>query len=336
MKLSYKPYTLQLRHVFTVSSSSRVSTPIVLVEIEHEGIVGYGEASMPPYLGESVETVCRFLENVDVKQFNDPFLVEDILSYVDSLSEADTAAKAAIDIALHDLVGKLLGVPLYKLLGLNPANAPCTSFTIGIDTPNKVAEKTKEADEYKILKLKLGSENDRELVEAVRSVTSKPLYVDANQGWTEKQAALDEIYWLSEQGALMVEQPMKKERIDDIAWLTQHSPIPIVADEGIKRLTDLLEYHGAYTGVNVKLMKSTGIREGLKMIHAAKSLKMKTMIGCMTETSCAISAASHLSLLTDYADLDGALLVTNDIYRGTTFKDGRVVLSGLPGIGLDC
>ena len=236
MKLSWEPYELQLRHVFTVASYSRTTTPDVQVKIEYDGFTGYGEASMPPYLGQTVQSVCSFLEKVDLGQFADPFCIDDILTYVDSLSPGDTAAKAAVDIALHDLVGQLLGQPWYRIWGLDAAKAPDTTFTIGIDTADVVREKTREcASQFNILKVKVGLENDMEMIRAIRDVTMLPLAVDANQGWKDREKALEEIFWLKEQGIVMVEQPMPKERIDDNAWLTERSPLPIFADEAIQR-----------------------------------------------------------------------------------------------------
>ena len=187
MKLSFYPYELQLAHTFTVSSYSRKTTPDVQVEIEYEGYTGYGEASMPPYLGHTVESVCAFLSKVDLSTFDSPFLLEDIMEYLDTLSDGDSPAKAAIDIALHDLVGKLLGAPLYQIWGYNPSKAGPTTFTIGIDTPEVVREKTLEcAEKFKILKVKVGLDTDEQMIRTIRSVTDLPLAVDANQGWKDK------------------------------------------------------------------------------------------------------------------------------------------------------
>ena len=279
--MNFFPYELKLRHVFTVASYSRSTTPDVQLEITYDGITGYGEASMPQYLGQSVASVTAFLKKVDLGQFNDPFQLEDILSYVDGLSVGDTAAKAAIDIALHDLVGKLLGAPWYKIWGLNKAKAPSTTFTIGIDTPEVVRQKTREcADRFNILKVKLGRDNDKELIETIREVTKLPIAVDVNQGWKDRQMALDMIYWLKERGIVMVEQPMPKEQKDDIAWITQQSPLPIFADEAIQRLKDIKDVEGAYSGINIKLMKCTGMREAWKMLNYARAIGMKVMVGC--------------------------------------------------------
>ncbi len=335
MKLSWAPYELQLRHTFTVASYSRTTTPDVQVRIDYDGFTGYGEASMPPYLGQTVESVCAFLEKVDLGRFSDPFQLEDILSYVDSLSPGDTAAKAAVDIALHDLVGKLLGQPWFRLWGLDPAKAPDTTFTIGIDTADVVREKTREcADKFNILKVKVGLENDEEMIRTIREVTDLPLAVDANQGWKDREKALDEIFWLAEQGVVMVEQPMAKERLEDNAWITERSPLPIFADESIQRLADIPAIKGAYSGINIKLMKCTGMREAWKMLTYARAEGMRVMVGCMTETSCAVSAAAQLSPAVDFADLDGNLLISNDRFAGVTVEGGRLVLPDRPGIGL--
>lgn len=240
LKLRFFPYELKLKHVFTVATYSRTTTPDVQVEIEYDGVIGYGEASMPPYLGQTVDSVMAFLKKVDLEQFDDPFRLEDILAYVDGITPGDTAAKAAIDIALHDLVGKLLGAPWYRIWGLDKAKAPSTTFTIGIDTPEVVREKTLEvAGQFNILKVKLGRENDKQMIETIRSVSDLPIAVDANQGWTDKKYALDMIQWLKEKGIVMIEQPMPKAQLDDIAWVTQHSPLPVFADESLQRLTDV-------------------------------------------------------------------------------------------------
>ncbi len=335
MTLRFEPYELQLRHTFTVASYSRKTTPDVQVRIDYEGLTGYGEASMPPYLGQTVESVCTFLQKVDLEQFRDPFRLEDILTYVDGLSEGDTAAKAAVDIALHDLVGKLLGQPWYKIWGLNPEKAPDTTFTIGIDTAEVVREKTREcADRFNILKVKVGLDNDKEMIQTIREITDLPIAVDANQGWKDKFKALDMIGWLQEHGIVMVEQPMPKEQIDDIAWLRERTELPIFADEAVQRLRDIKALEGAYDGINIKLMKCTGMREAWKMLNYARAEGMQVMVGCMTETSCAVSAAAQLSPAVDFADLDGNLLISNDRFEGVTVVKGKLTLPDRPGIGL--
>ena len=334
MQLSFKPFELQLKHTFTLATSSRTTTPVMLVELKHDELIGYGEASMPPYLGESHETVARFLKKVDLSGFNDPFRMDEILEYVDQLEPGNRAAKACVDIALHDLVGKILGQPWYKIWGLKSEDTPYTTYTIGIDTREVVIEKTKEASAFKMLKVKMGRDNDKELIETIRSVTDVPLCVDVNQGWKDKHEALEMIHWMNEKGIVFVEQPMPKEQLDDMAWLTAHSPLPTIADEAFQRIHDIPKFKDVYSGINIKLMKSTGMREAKKMIDVARALDMNVMIGCMTETSCAISAASQLSPLCDWADLDGALLITNDVFDGMKVIDGKVTLFDLPGIGV--
>lgn len=334
MKLTFKPYTLELKHVFTVAVNSRTTTPVMLTEIEFDGVKGYGEASMPPYLGESHETVNKFLSKVNLEQFDDPFQMEDILDYVDSVDEKNTAAKASVDIALHDLVGKLMNQPWYKIWGYDKSKTPFTSYTIGIDTAEVVKQKAKEAEIYKILKVKLGRDNDKEMIETIRSVTNTPITVDVNQGWKDKHYALDMINWLSKHNVEFIEQPMPKEQVDDIAWLTENSPLPIIGDESVQRIPDVVKAHGVFSGINIKLMKCTGLREAHKMLDLARSLNMKVMLGCMTETSCAISAAAQLSPMIDWADLDGNLLIKNDPYEGVKVIDGKITLNDYPGIGL--
>ncbi len=334
MKLKYYPATLELKHTFTVSSYSRKTTPIVLTEIEHDGFIGYGEASMPQYLGESHESVMNFLSKINLEKYKNPFELETILSDIDKIESNNCAAKASVDIALHDLIGKLVNQPWYNILGLNKNNTPVTSFTIGIDTPEIIKQKVGEANEFRIIKVKLGTENDREIIETIRSISDKPISVDANQGWKIKELALDMIYWLKEKNVLFIEQPMPKNNFDEVAWLTDRSPLPTFADEDVQRLSDIIKVKGVYSGINIKLMKCTGIREAVKMITLAKALNMMVMLGCMTETSCAISAAAQLSPLVDYADLDGNLLIKNDVFTGSKIVNGKIYLNSIPGIGV--
>lgn len=335
LRLAFFPYELKLRHAFNLARSSRTTTPDVQVEIEFDGVKGYGEASMPPYLGESVESVCRFLGRLDLGQFSDPFRIEEIHEYMESVAPDNRAAKASVDIALHDLCGKIMGQPWYKIWGLDPGRTPCTSYTIGIDTPEVVRQKVAEAAPYRVLKVKMGLDNDRELVETIRECRPDvPLCVDANQGWNDRDRALEMCHWLKERGCMFVEQPFDKSRLDDAAWLTERSPLPVIADEAVQRLTDVGRLAGAYSGINIKLMKSTGMHEAYQMAVLARALGMKVMLGCMTETSCAVTAAAQLSPLADYADLDGNLLISNDRFDGLTIENGRVIIPSRPGIGV--
>lgn len=335
LRLTFFPYELKLRHAFNLARSSRTTTPDVQVEIEFDGVKGYGEASMPPYLGESVESVCRFLSKLDLSQFSDPFRIEEIHEYMEGIAPDNRAAKASVDIALHDLCGKIMGQPWYKIWGLDPGRTPCTSYTIGIDTPDVVRQKVAEAAPYRVLKVKMGLDNDKELVETIRECRPEVLIcVDANQGWNDRDKALEMCHWLKERGCLFVEQPFDKSRLDDAAWLTERSPLPVIADEAVQRLADVGRLAGAYSGINIKLMKSTGMHEAYQMAVLARALGMKVMLGCMTETSCAVTAAAQLSPLADYADLDGNLLISNDRFDGLTIEDGRVIIPSRPGIGV--
>lgn len=306
----------------------------MMVELEQDGTIGYGEASMPPYLGETQETASRFLSRVDLSKYRNPLAMADVLSDVDAIAPGNNAAKAAVDIALHDWVGKRLGRSFCRIWGLDPAACPVTSFTIAMDSAEMVRMKVEEAAPYKVLKVKLGGASDREMIEAVRSVTDKPIRVDVNQGWGERESALRMIEWLARMGVELIEQPMAKHQVDNIAWLRDRSPLPLFADESVARLTDLPAAQGVFDGINVKLMKSTGMHEAHAMITLGRSLGLKIMIGCMTETSCAISAAAQLSPLADYADLDGALLISNDLFRGACVVDGKVTPGEEPGIGV--
>ena len=248
----------------------------------------------------------------------------------------DFAAKAGVDIALHDLLGKIMGQPWYKIWGLDPAKAPVTSFTIGIDTEDVVRQKVREASPYKLIKVKMGLDKDQETIEIIKQMMPDvPLCVDCNQGWKDKEHALEMCHWLKERGCVFVEQPFDKEWIDETAWLRERSPLPIIADEAFQRLPDIVRFKGVYDGINIKLMKSTGLHEAYKMITVARALDMKVMIGCMTETSCAVTAAANLSPLVDFADLDGNLLIANDRFKGMTVENGKITLHDIPGIGVE-
>lgn len=334
MQLTYQPFELLLKHTFTIAKFSRTSTPLMLVQLTHEGQTGYGEASMVPYMGESHQTATAFLNKVDVSQFKYPFDYPAIIAYLDSIAPGQPAVKAAVDIALHDLDGKLQGKPCWQMLGSDPLKMPVTSYTIGIDTKEIILQKVKEAEGLKVIKVKLGRDSDKALIQTIRSVTNVPLYVDANQGWTDRQQSLDLIYWLQEQGVQLIEQPMLKTDIDGNAWITEHSPIPIIGDEAVQRLADVDAAKGVYHGINIKLMKAAGMYEAKQMIDRASELGLKVLIGCMSETSCATLAAAALAPQCDWADLDGPMLTTNNPYQPPGMADGKWVLSDDAGLGM--
>lgn len=336
MKLSYSPYTLYFKRPFKIAHGTRESTAIVLTEIECQGSTGYGEACLPPYLRETQDTVVSFLNKASkiLASSNYPFNMEVLLNEIDSIDSANTAAKAAIDIALHDLIGKLENKPCWKMLGCNKNDAPYTTYTLGIDEPEVIKQKVREGDAFKVLKVKLNGECDKRIIDTIRSVTDKPIAVDINQGWKDKFFALEMIEWLKDKNVLFVEQPLPKNNFDDALWLYERSPLPLIADESIQRCPDIDNVKDCFHGINIKLMKCTGMHEAFKMIQIARKLNLKVLIGCMSETYCAVSAAAQLSPLVDYADLDGPLLIKNDMFSGIAFVEGKITLNELPGIGV--
>jgi len=335
MKLKYYPYTIILKEEFTLSIGSRKTTPSVMVEVEHNGLSGYGEASLPPYLSEDQSSVIRFLNKLKFDSFSEPENIDLMLDYIDNIADGNNAAKASVDIALHDLLGKFLDVPLHKYLGIDRRDNIYSSYTIGISDSKKIKQKIDDASEFKFLKVKLGTENDREIVSTIRELTDKPLYIDVNQGWSDKYFALDMISWLAGQNVVLVEQPLPKENFEDSKWLMERSSLPIIADEAVQEPKDLDEIKDLYYGIKIKLMKAGEIRQAYRMMKRAKELNLKIMLGCMTETSCAITAASHLSPLADWVDLDGAELISNDLFTGTKINDGALIIPDLPGLGVE-
>lgn len=338
--LDWRPYTGQLKYTFTIATYSRSFTPLVLVRLRWRDFTGYGEASMPQYLGETTDSVTAFLGRVAsevLPRFNDPFLMEDILAATDALEQRNTAAKAAVDIALHDLVGKVLGRPWWQIWGYNEADTPCTSYTIGYDADDAVVnEKIDEASWTKVIKVKLGmgEDEDKRMINLIRAKLDTVICVDANQGWKSREMALDMIHWLAERNVCLIEQPMAKEDLDSAAWLTERSPLPVIADEACQRLSDIPRLAGAYSGINIKLMKCTGMREAHRMADMARGLGMEVMLGCMTETSVAVSAAAQLAPVARWADLDGNILLSNDCFSGMRLNEGKITLNDNPGIGV--
>lgn len=289
---------------------------------------------MVPYMGESFQTAAEFLAHVKLTWIKHPFDYDEIVSYLDSIAPGKPAIKAAIDIALHDLDGKITGKPCYQFFGSSTDKMPTTSVTIGMDSAEIIIKKVEEANQAHVLKVKLGAEEDRHLIKTIRSVTDKPLYVDANQGWLNKEQALEFIFWLKEQGVKLIEQPMAKTDTASNAWITERSPLPIIADESVQRLADIENVKDAYHGINIKLMKSGGMHEAYQMIQRARELNMKVMIGCMSETSIATLAAASLAPLCDWADLDGPFLTSNNPFKMPDFEEGKWVLQNEPGLGL--
>lgn len=334
-RVELKTERLTLRHKWTTVMSSSDYRDTLHLAFTSGGITGRGEGAPIVRYKESAESARRavdsvkeFLERADPRQF------WKVLDEVFRRIDGEWAAKAAIDIALMDWMGKRLGVPLYRYFGLDPKDAPITTFSIGIDDPATTRQKVKEAEEFPVLKIKVGLDTDEATIEAVRSVTNKPLRVDANEGWKSKEEAVRKINWLEKQGVEFVEQPMPAHMIEETKWVRSRVHIPIIADEASLRAADVPKLAEAFDGVNVKLDKTGGILGAYRMILMAKSLGMKTMLGCMISSSVSISAAAHLSPLVDYADLDGHLLISNDPYEGVTVQRGKLVLPDRPGLGL--
>jgi len=335
MELYYKPENIYFKYPFKIAHGLRTHTPILIIKVVYNNIVAYGEASFPPYLPETQDSAIKFLEKIKpiIEKLEFPFDLEAVLKKIDDADENNTAAKAAIDIALHDLIGKIKNKPCWEIFGLEQTHTPYTTYTIGIDSPEIIKEKVKQATAFKILKVKLNGDNDKEIINAIRTVSPQPIAVDVNQGWNKKEEALKMIEWLSSQNVLLIEQPLPKNNLEDSFWLFERSPLPIVADESVQRLSDIETIKDCFHGINIKLMKCTGIHEARKMITRARELNLKVLVGCMSESSCAVSAAAQLSPLVDYADLDAPLLIKNDFFEGINFSDGKIQLSEKPGIG---
>ncbi len=333
--IEIKTKRLILAHTWTISRNSSDYKDNVFVKIEKDGTTGYGEAAPNVRYGENAEKTTDRIRGVQ-----DMIEKSDLWHYVDLKTEIfrritdQNCARCALDMAIMDWVAKRLQVPLYKFWGLDKSKTPVTSFSIGIDTPEIVKQKVREADKYPVLKIKVGKENDAEIMDAVRSVTDKPVRVDANEGWKTKEVALEKIKWLKTMGVEFIEQPMPAEMIEETRWLRDRVDMPIVADEAVKTAADIPKLAEAYDGINIKLMKAGGLQEAMRMIHLAKSMDMKIMLGCMIESSIAISAAAHLSPFVDWADLDGNLLLKEDPFKGVEVADGKLILNDDPGLGI--
>jgi len=337
LKLSYTPYLLEFKHPFGLAHGTRTHTDVVYVKLESEGFYGYGEAALPPYLGETQSSVIDFFNKAKeiLHKQHLPFSIAEILPSIDAIAPGNNAAKACIDIALHDLSGKFLNKPVYELLSLDKPPPKNTSVTISIGDLNLIPQKIQELSDFKILKVKLGGNNDKQIINCIREHTDKPMVVDVNQGWADKNVALEMIEWLNEKNVLFVEQPLAKDNYNDMTWLTAHSPIPTLADESMQRLADMDKIADCFNGINLKLMKCTGLFEAVKIIAYAKEKKLKINIGCMSESSCGIAAAAQLMAQADWIDLDGPLLIKNNPFKGINFRNGKLELNNLPGTGAE-
>ncbi len=333
--IEVKTKRLFLEDTWTISRNSSDYKDNVFVRIEKDGVAGYGEAAPNVRYGENHNKTTDRINGV-----KSLFEKYDLWHYVDLKDEIfasitdQNCARCALDIAIMDWIGKKLNAPLYKIWGLDKSKTPLTSYSIGIDTIEVIKKKVRAAEKYPLLKIKVGKDNDEEIIEAVRSITDKPIRVDANEGWKSKEVALEKIKWLQSMGIEFIEQPMPSDMIEETRWLRDRVDIPIIADEAVKTVADIPKLAEAYDGINIKLMKAGGPQEAMRMIYLARAMNMKIMLGCMIESAISISAAAHLSPLVDWADLDGNLLLREDPYQGVGVEKGKLILNDKPGLGI--
>jgi len=337
LRLAHEILQLETAHPFGIARGVQSAYRVVWVRLtDADGVEGWGEADPSSYYGETAETVVTALERLGpVVASADPFDLETVEERLRQKLRHNAAARSALSAALHDLVGKRLGVPLWKLWGLDPAKAPRSSFTIGLDAPDVMREKIRAAAEYPILKVKVGTPDDRAVLEAVRSATDKPLRVDANCGWTAKQA-IARLPLLEEMGVELIEQPVEADDLDGLALVRSASRIPVFADESVRTAADIpaLVAAGAVDGINIKLAKCGSLREAVRMVAVARAHHLRVMVGCMIETSLGITAAAHVAPLLDVVDLDGAALLKHDPFAGAGIASGTLTLPTTPGLGV--
>ncbi len=330
MHYNIKDFFLEFKTPFAIAHGTRTGTDIVLLTITHEGISATGEASLPPYLPETKESVRKFMEEFFDRHTDLPEDIHSSINTLHSFATGNTAAKACIEIALWNWFASKAKIPLWKLLGLNNHPLPDCTYTLGMGSEEEIQAKITDSREFKILKVKLGSgdmEYDRKTINTIRRCTDKPLCVDANQGWKNKEEALEMIGWLSHQNVKFVEQPLPKEAAADQLWLFKRSQLPLFADESVQGPEDVAGINNMFHGINIKLMKCGGISKAMEMIQLARKFQLQVMIGSMSETGCAIAAAASLSSLADIVDLDGPMLTTNNPYDTVRYVDGKVILN---------
>jgi L-alanine-DL-glutamate epimerase-like enolase superfamily enzyme len=334
LRLHAEILELKTRHPFIIARGSQDSYRTVLVRlVDQEGLEGWGEAAPQRYYGETPETVLAALDVYATVLPSDPSHLEHAETRMIEALHGNNSARAALSTALHDLVAKRLGIPVHRLWGLDAAGCPGSTFTIGIDTPERIRMKVKEAEQYPVLKVKLGTADDRAILTAIRDTTPKEIRVDANAGWTRKQA-IRSLPMLEEFGVTVLEQPLAAEDLEGLAEVTRHSRIPVIADESCLVATDIPRLVGKVDGINVKLAKTGSLREALRMIAVARAHHLMVMVGCMIESSIGITAAAQVTPLVDICDLDGAALLARDPYVGATIDHGRLQLPEGPGLGL--
>jgi L-alanine-DL-glutamate epimerase-like enolase superfamily enzyme len=325
---------LRTRHPFIIARGGQSDYRTVMVRLKDgDGREGWGEAAPTKFYGETTETVLAALDTYGTHLPEDPFDLEEAERRWEEVLHRNPSARAALSSALHDLVGKRLGVPVYRLWGLDPAKAPRSTFTIGIDTPEKMRAKVREAEQYPILKIKLGTDRDVEILRTIRDTTDREIRVDANCGWTLKQT-VRMLPVLEEFGVTVLEQPLPPDQLDGLAEIRRRADIPVIADESCETAADIPPLVGKVDGINIKLAKCGSLREAIRMIAIARAHGMTVMVGCMIESSIGITAAAHFTPLVDIVDLDGAALLADDPFVGATIDGGRVSLPSGPGLGV--
>jgi L-alanine-DL-glutamate epimerase-like enolase superfamily enzyme len=335
LKVSTDVITLKTKHPFTIARGGSSDYRVVWVRLtDGDGMEGWGEADPSSYYGETADTVLALLPHLAPLLPDDPFdleLAERRLA--DAAPAQSGAARAALSAALHDLMAKRLRQPLYRVWGLRPERAPLSSFTIGLDTPERMRAKVAEAKSYPVLKIKLGTDRDEEILRTIRDATDKPIRVDANAGWSRERAQAM-LPVLKEFGVEFVEQPLAPDDLEGLAALRRRGVLPVIVDESCIVARDIPRVAGAVDGINIKLAKCGSLREALRMIATARAHGLLVMVGCMIETSLGITAAAHFTPLVDAADLDGAALTANDPFIGASIDGGRIALPDGPGLGV--
>lgn len=334
MKIDLLKYRLKLKHTFRISrDAGRDFVDVAIVRIQHSGITGYGEASPSKFWGEDIEIVKSAFTEIDFNLYSDLDDYESVVQDIDSSNNPPRSLLAALEMAILDTVSKSQGQSVRQLLGIPSDRNIRSSFTIGIADLETTEKKVLEAEKFPILKVKLGVENDIEIIEKIRSLTNKTIWVDANEGWT-KEEAVEKTNWLEKQGIEFVEQPLPSSKNDEMIWVKERVSLPLIADESVKNRRDIPRLKESFDGINIKLMKCGGLLEALAMIKLAKQFDMKLMVGCMTESSLAISSGAQLLPLLDYADLDGFELISNDPFSGLFMDDGFITFDNELGLGV--
>jgi L-alanine-DL-glutamate epimerase-like enolase superfamily enzyme len=334
MKFSFETYRIECTHPFGISRSSHSFYDVVFIYLEHNGLIGRGEAAPSNRYNESTERILSVLN----RGITVPDNMDDIHEFFDHFSsqcERIKALEVAFSMATLDLLCQIEGKPLYEYFNADPKSAPQTSFTISIGDMDLLPQKIAEAKPYDILKVKLGTSlsNDKSIIEQIRLETDKIIRVDANEGW-DLDTGLLMSFWLADNNVEFIEQPFKSTNLSDTAKLKSKSPLPIIADENSVNSFDILKIENVFDGINIKLMKCGTLFEAIKMVKMARERDMQIMLGCMIESSVAITAAAHISPLVDYADLDGNLLISNDPYKGVVVENGRLTLPSSNGLGI--